>query len=394
MDLAENLKIVNIAHGGWGVARPEGKVFFVAGAIPGDVVNAEVFQSKKNFAKADAVELIEASPSRRKHIWPAADIDRHPKGRPGGADYGHITPAAQLRYKSQILAESMQKFAGITIEENLVKPIGDHDTGWRTRVDLHVGETGVPGPYAERTKNIIKVDTLPLATLAINETEIHKQEFFGAERIRVIDNRGEIRLVIDKQKPSTIIETAGGYEFQLADSGFWQVHKNAAETLFKAVSKLIDDSLFDPRANNHDLYGGVGLLAAAVADKDPETKIISVESDSKAVDYASNNLSFAPHARSVEERADKYLKQTLDNGGRLTGATIVMDPPRVGAGRDTMQNLTAMKPAQIIYVACDPVALARDVEYATQAGYQLAEIKGFDLFPNTHHFEAVARLTL
>ena len=394
MDLAENLRIVNIAHGGWGVARPEGKVFFVAGAIPGDVVNAEVFQSKKNFAKADAVELLEASPSRRKHIWPAADIDKHPKGRPGGADYGHITPAAQLRYKSQILAESMQKFAGITIDEDLVKPIGDHDTGWRTRVDLHVGETGIPGPYAERTKNIIKVDTLPLATLAINETEIHKQEFFGAERIRVIDNRGEIRLVIDKQKPSTIIETAGGYEFQLADSGFWQVHKNAAETLFKAVSELIDDSLFDPRANNHDLYGGVGLLAAAVANKNPDTKIISVESDSKAVDYASNNLSFAPHARSVEDRVDKYLKQTLDNGGKLTGATIVMDPPRVGAGRDTMQNLTAMKPSQIIYVACDPVALARDVEYATQAGYQLAEIKGLDLFPNTHHFEAVARLTL
>ncbi len=394
MDLTENLRIVNIAHGGWGVARPEGKVFFVAGAIPGDVVNAEVFQSKKNFAKADAVELIEASPSRRPHIWPAADIDKHPKGRPGGADYGHITPAAQLRYKSQILAESMQKFAGITIDENLIKPIGDHDTGWRTRVDLHVGEDGFPGPYVERSKNVIKVDSLPLATLAINETEIHKQEFFGAERIRVIDNRGEIRLVIDKQKPSTITETAGGYEFQLADSGFWQVHKNAAETLFKAVSELIDESLFDPKANNHDLYGGVGLLAAAVANKDPETKIVSVESDSKAVDYASNNLSFAPHARSVEDRVDKYLKQTLDNGGKLTGATVVMDPPRVGAGRDTIQNLTAMKPSQIIYVACDPVALARDVEYAKQAGYRLAEIKGFDLFPNTHHFEAVARLTL
>ena len=99
MELVSNLKIVNIAHGGWGVARPEGKVFFVAGAIPGDVVNADVFQSKKSFAKADAVELGEASPSRRAHIWPAADIDKPPGGRPGGADYGHIIPAAQLRYK-------------------------------------------------------------------------------------------------------------------------------------------------------------------------------------------------------------------------------------------------------------------------------------------------------
>lgn len=388
------LQVDNIAHGGWGVARAEGKVVFIAAAIPGDTVIAELFQSKKSFAKADAIELINPSPDRRPHIWAAADIDKHPKGRPGGADYGQITPEAQLRYKSQILAESMQKFAKVTIEQDLVKPIGEHDLGWRTRVDLHVGESGFPGPYAERTKNIIKVDELPLATLAINETEIHKQEFFGSEKIRVIDNKGEIRLVIDRQKPSTITETAGGYEFQLADSGFWQVHKNAAETLFKAVSDLIDDNLFDPKANNHDLYGGVGLLAAAVANKDPETKIVSVESDSKAVDYASNNLSFAPHARSVEDRVDKYLKQTLDNGGKLTGATIVMDPPRVGAGRDTMQNLTAMKPSQIIYVACDPVALARDVEYAMQAGYQLAEIKAFDLFPNTHHFEAVARLTL
>jgi tRNA/tmRNA/rRNA uracil-C5-methylase (TrmA/RlmC/RlmD family) len=164
--------------------------------------------------------------------------------------------------------------------------------------------------------------------------------------------------------------------------------------LFSAVKDLIDDNLFDPRANNHDLYGGVGLLAAAVADKDPATKIISVESDAVAVDYASKNLSFAPHARSVEGRVDKYLKQTRDNGGKLTGATIVMDPPRVGAGRETMENLTAMKPSQIIYVACDPVALARDVDYAIQSGYQLAEISGFDLFPNTHHFEAIARLTL
>ena len=394
MDLVNNLEIVNIAHGGWGVARVEGKVFFVAGAIPGDIVDANVFQSKKNFAKADAVNLIKPSPDRRSHIWPAADIDKDPGFRPGGADYGHISPTAQLRFKSQILAESMQKFAKVSIDENLVKPIADYDLGWRTRVDLHVGENGIPGPYAERSRDVIEVDQLPLATGAINDTEIHKQVFFGASRIRIIDNRGEIRLVIDKQKPSTIIETAGAYEFELDDGGFWQVHKNAAETLFSAVKDLIADNLFDPRANNHDLYGGVGLLAAAVADKDPETKIISVESDSRAVDYASKNLSFAPHARSVEDRVDKYLKQTRENGGKLTGATIVMDPPRVGAGRETMENLTAMKPSQIIYVACDPVALARDVDYAMKAGYQLAEISGFDLFPNTHHFEAIARLTL
>jgi len=149
----------------------------------------------------------------------------------------------------------------------------------------------------------------------------------------------------------------------------------------------------DPRANNHDLYGGVGLLASALLKKDTKAKIISVESDETAVDFASNNLAFAPHARSVESKVDNYLRELTQNA-KLTGATVIMDPPRVGAGRDVMQNLTSMRPAQIIYVACDPVALARDVEFAMQAGYSLQEMKGFDLFPNTHHFEAVARLTL
>ena len=396
MTIAEEIKlqIDNIAHGGWGVARTDGKVVFVSGAIPGDTVLARVFQSKKSFAKADAVELIEPSPDRRAHIWPPADIDKHPKARPGGADYGHITPEAQLRYKSQILSESLQKFAKLTIADDLVKPIGNHDQGWRTRVDLHVGENGIPGPFAERSKNVINVDSLPLATEAINQASIHTQDFFGAERIRVIDNQGEIRLVIDNQKPSTINEIAGGIEFQLADTGFWQVHKNAAETLFAAVSEMLDESLLDPRANNHDLYGGVGLLASALLKKDTEAKIISVESDETAVDFASNNLSFAPHARSVESKVDDYLRELTKNNAKLTDATVIMDPPRVGAGRDVMQNMTSMRPAQIIYVACDPVALARDVEFAMQAGYSLQEIKGFDLFPNTHHFEAVARLTL
>ena len=394
IETAKNLRIVNIAHGGWGVARVEGKVIFVAGAIPGDIVDAEVFQSKKNFAKADATEVIEPSPSRRLHIWPEADISKPVNGRPGGADYGHISYPAQLRYKSQILKESMQKFAKLEIEDGLVMPISDNELGWRTRVDLHVNEQGIVGPYAERSNNVIKVQSLPLATEAINSAGIHKENFAGAKTVRVIDNQGEIRLVIDEQKPSTITEFAQ-FEFKVSDTGFWQVHKNAATTLFDAVSELIDDNLFDPKAENHDLYGGVGLLASAIANKDIEnTKVISVESDAGAVDFASENLSFAPHARSVESKVDNYLKNLVSNSAKLNGATVVMDPPRIGAGRDVMNNLTSMKPAQIIYVACDPVALSRDVEYAMQAGYKLAEIKGYDLFPNTHHFEAVARLTL
>ena len=160
---------------------------------------------------------------------------------------------------------------------------------------------------------------------------------------------------------------------------------------------LIDPALFDPRAANLDLYGGVGLLAAAVGDRFGQaTRITSVESDSRATDHAAENLQEWIGASAVTGRVEHWIgeraKATGLDRSRLAASTIVLDPPRSGAGRAVVDQITSIEPAQVVYVACDPVALARDVAFFAERGYHLEAIRAFDLFPHTHHLETVVRL--
>jgi tRNA/tmRNA/rRNA uracil-C5-methylase (TrmA/RlmC/RlmD family) len=196
----------------------------------------------------------------------------------------------------------------------------------------------------------------------------------------------------------TIVERVGDRDFRLELGGFWQVHVAAAATLSEAVRRAVDDQLFDPAAANLDLYGGVGLLAAAIGDRfGPATHITSVESDERATEHAQENLADWVGASAVTARVDRYLARLTGQASRaerarLQRATVLLDPPRSGAGKEVVRSLAALKPAQLVYVACDPVALSRDVGALTRAGYRLAAVEGFDLFPNTHHVEAVASL--
>jgi tRNA/tmRNA/rRNA uracil-C5-methylase (TrmA/RlmC/RlmD family) len=195
----------------------------------------------------------------------------------------------------------------------------------------------------------------------------------------------------------TVVEVVGDRRFTVDRDGFWQVHRGAAATLTAAVQDLVDAARFDPAAENHDLYGGVGLLAAAVGDRfGPSVRITTVEADARATEHAAANLADWVGARAVTARVDRYLDErsrATDGAARgLHGATVVLDPPRSGAGRAVVDRLAAMRPAQVVYVACDPVALARDVGLFRAHGYELEALRAFDLFPNTHHVEAVARL--
>lgn len=397
------LTVDKIAHGGIAVGRLDGRVVFVSDAIPGETVRARVSDDrKKSFWRADAVEVLQPSEHRREHVWSAAAIDRDPRGRAGGAEFGHIALAHQRELKRQVLAESLQRMAGIE-SDVVVEPLpGDpavNGLGWRTRIRLHVDDQGRLGPMASRSHSVIPVQDVPLATAAVQAATPFAERFVGLGTLDVIaPTTSDPRLVIGEQKPTVIRELVGEREFQLDDTGFWQVHRSAPVALTRAVQEAIDPALFDPRAENLDLYGGVGLLAAAVADRfGAETRITSVESDERATDHASENLAEWLGASAETGRVDRWLRD-LDAGAsaadreRLAAATIVLDPPRSGAGSDVMTVLGRLAPAQLVYVACDPVALARDVALAAEAGYRLARIRAFDLFPHTHHVEAVATL--
>jgi len=396
------LEVTNVAHGGISVARHDGRVIFVSDAIPGEKVLAEITEdSKKSFWRADTVSVLRPSEHRQAHIWGAASVDRAPADRAGGAEFGHIEIGHQRELKRQVLADSLKRMAGIESDVTVEALPGNADgTGWRTRLRLHVDETGRPGPFAARSHRVIEVEDLPLATPVVAAAAPLNDRFVGEENIEVLETSGGgARLIIGKQKPIVIREMVGEREFQLNDGGFWQVHSAAALTLTEAVQAAISDDLFDPKAYNLDLYGGVGLLAAAVGDKyGSGVRITSVESDTAATEHAGANLSDWVGASAVTARVERWVNTlgasaSASEKERLRKATIVLDPPRAGAGRHVVQALAALEPAQLVYVACDPVAFARDVAFFAEHGYTLSSLRAFDLFPNTHHVEAVGTLT-
>lgn len=381
------------------VARHEGRVVFVSDAIPGETVRAVITDdSKAKFWRADTVEVLSASEHRRDHVWSAASIDREPAERAGGAEFGHISLEHQRELKRRVLDDALQRMAGLTtgvVVEAL--PGAPDGTGWRTRVRLHVAEDGTIGPFAARSHRVIPVKDLPLATAAVAAAAPlgSRVDTAAGPHIDIVGTSGGDVLVLPPDATSrTITETVGERAFQLDVRGFWQVHENAAQLLTNAVRAAIDPALFDPRAQNLDLYGGVGLLAAAVGDQfGPGTRITTVESDATATDFAAHNLAEWAGAEAVTARVDRYLSRLRPgDGGHHRGATAILDPPRSGAGKAVVNRIAELGPAQVVYVACDPVALARDLAQFEAKGYRLTSIRAFDLFPHTHHVEAVASL--
>jgi tRNA/tmRNA/rRNA uracil-C5-methylase (TrmA/RlmC/RlmD family) len=398
------IEVTNVAHGGVAVARHDGRVIFVSDAIPGETVLAKITDdSKKSFWRAETVGVISESEHRQPHIWSAASIDRAPENRAGGAEFGHIAIAHQRELKRQVLADSLKRMAGVDTDVTVAALPGNEDgTGWRTRLRLHVAEDGTPGPYAARSHRVIPVTNVPLSTPEVAAVAPLNEKFPGAQHVDVVvpsvGNAFVLTASADRPKAQRIVERVGDREFRLDVHGFWQVHRHAAETLSSAVQDAIDPARLDPRAANLDLYGGVGLLAAAVGDRfGNHVRITTVESDALATEHAGHNLSEWVGAAAVTARVENFLRQlrstaTAGERSRLAAGTVILDPPRAGAGKAVVAELLELDPAQIVYVACDPVALARDVALFGSGGFELTRLRAFDLFPNTHHVEAVATL--
>ncbi|MFC4138855.1 MULTISPECIES: class I SAM-dependent RNA methyltransferase [unclassified Microbacterium] len=399
-----DLDITGFAHGGTAIARHEGRVVFVADAIPGERVRVRVADaSKPSFWRADAVEVLEASPHRVPHIWPEADISRDPADRVGGADLGHIELGHQRVLKRQVLQEALDKFAGAGLNAPEVAGLDDSDgTGWRTRMTLHVDDAGRVGPYAARSHRVIEVGSLPLARPELAEAAGALVGTPSAGRIVFVepaDGRARVLPRPDRptrsrrgarahrREPEVIVEKVGSREFRLDVDGFWQVHPLAAATLDAEVRAALEGRV-DPDATHFDLYGGVGLFAAALADLGA-TDVVTVESDARATAHAEQNL--APlDVHAVTARVDRFLAS--GPAGSRAG-TIVLDPPRAGAGKAVVEAVHGLDPEAIVYVACDPVALARDLGTFRALGWEADSLRAFDLFPHSHHFETVVRLT-
>ena len=393
LDQVLELEIEKVAHGGIFVARHEGRVVFVSHTAPGEKVKAKVFEDKGgSFCRAETLEVLSPSKNRVSHIWKEAD-----RLGAGGAEFGHLALDYQRSLKTDVLEESLSRMAGISQRVQVLPVPGDDTTnglGYRTRVQLHVSAEGVAGPYQERTHNVVPVKSLPLAVTEINELGIHLKNWQDVKRIEIATaSTGGVQWFIDKKLKGEkkLTERAVGRSFRISSGGFWQVHRGAAELLATEVIELSDG--LDPEANNLDLYGGVGLFSGALATKyGKKLNITTVESSKVATSDASANLVDLAKHKAVAAPVEGFLRLQIKQGLQLAGATVILDPPRAGAGKTVVDQLVFLEPKKILYVACDPVSLARDLKAFLGSGYRLEQIRSYDLFPHTHHFETIASL--
>lgn len=414
-----------VAHGGHCVARHDGRVLFVRHALPGERVVAQVTEGTtgSRFLRADAVEVLEPSKDRVTPPCPFAG-----PGRCGGCDWQHASPGAQRKLKVQVLTEQLERLAGLTPGDagwdGSVEPApGDkvpagQVPAWRTRVQFTVDRaTGRAGLRRHRSHEVEVVDRCLIAAPGVEELGVEAREWPQIASVDVVAAVGSSdrqviltpvpggRLpLVELDRPVAVAriderdlfhrvhgrtfvrERAAGRTWRVGNGGFWQIHPAAADILVGAV---LDGLAPRPGENALDLYCGVGLFAGALAERlGDHGAVLGIESSKQAVLDARHNLADLENVRIECDKVEKLLPRT----GITSTDLIVLDPPRSGAGRETVRHLAGLGARRIAYVACDPAALARDLAFFRDAGYRPVSLRAFDLFPMTHHFECVAIL--
>ncbi len=429
------LVVGQVAHGGFCVARAGGRVVFVRHALPGERVRAQVTDdSHDRYWRADAVDILVPSPQRV-----AAPCPHAGPGACGGCDWQHADLAAQRRGKAEVIAEALRRFGGLdAVADPEAHPVsvapaapagrqgepgarrgpvrvvveavpvggrgsrgdrpggdGDDGLGWRTRMRFAVTAQGEIGLRASRSHAVVAVPDCRIAHPLVAGA-LAGRRFPGAEAVEVAasPSTGQVAVAVypAAAAPGEVVETVGERRFQLGPDVFWQVHPGAPEVLVAAVRDALR-----PRAGETvlDLYSGAGLFAAFLAvDVGPGGRVVAMESDVAAVAAAAGSLADLPQVSLRSLRVTPATVRGVVGSGSTAGRvdTAVLDPPRTGAGPAVMAALLAHHPRAVAYVACDPVALGRDLAAASAAGYELVSLRAFDLFTMTAHVECVALL--
>lgn len=392
------VEVGDVAHGGHCVARHDGRVVFVRHALPGEQVVARVTDggTTSRFLRADAVRIVQASPERRE-----APCRFSGPGACGGCDWQHTSAAFGRELKTRVVREQLRRLAGIDWPGVVEQVPGDEDgLRWRTRVEFSVSPDRRLGLRKHRSHDIVPVDDCLIAVPEIAATGLLEEpaepDATGVDVAVAAD--GEVVAVDlpvrDSGIPNLVERVApnglSARGFRVSARGFWQVHPGAAATF---VGAALDGLQPKPGERALDLYAGVGVFTAFLAEAvGPEGLVLGLEGDSRAVRDAGPNIAGFGHA--TLERADighdgwgSVVDETLDRVD-----LVVLDPPRSGAGRAVVRDVLARRPRRAAYIACDPAALARDLAYAAESGYEVVSLRAFDAFPMTHHIECVAIL--
>jgi tRNA/tmRNA/rRNA uracil-C5-methylase (TrmA/RlmC/RlmD family) len=267
------LKIEKVAHGGVFVARPEGKVVLVESVLPGEVVEAEIIAEMSSFLRAISIRIIEASPSRQRHIWEDAE-----RGA-GGVDFGHIQLEHQRELKTQVLQEALKRFGQVE-SEVFVEPVDDTDgLHYRTRIQIHYDSRARASVKKVRSDELIPIRSCPVAEKALEDLALRNPSKYSNTRTSfAVDSFG--KLVDSDQTPGQLSQAVGERLFELSAKSFCQSHRLAPANLAGEVQRLLAKHEVNEVL---DLYSAVGLFAAATAAVLPKVSVRAIELSKQAV---------------------------------------------------------------------------------------------------------------
>ncbi len=321
----------------------------------------------------------------------------------GGCDFQHVSPAGQRALLTSVVREQLERLAGLSWD-GAVEAVEPVDLGWRTRVAFAVDESGRAGLRRHRSHDVVPIEECLIAHPDLPQVLDRTWDSESVEAI--VSSTGERLLVTDATIPDDVESAVDGVvavdgtvrggrgalteevhdtAMRVSGSGFWQVHPAAAGTLVDAVLAAAEVRSGETVV---DLYAGVGLFTSFLADAVGEQgTVVSVEADHDAARDARRNLHDRPQVRLV----GATVERALESGPFGSADVVVLDPPRTGAKR-VVEGIAALTPRCVVYVACDPAALARDLATFSDLGYRLDALRAFALFPMTHHVECVALL--
>ena len=407
------LDIEKPAAGGRMLARHHGQVVLVWGAIPGERVSAQVERVGKGVIYADTAEVLSPSPDRRSDVgdW-----------RCGGNVLAFVAYSRQLRLKGQIIQDALARIGRMPLTAP-PEVIGSPERGYRMRARLHVAD-GQVGFYREGTHALCRIgQTRQLADatndwIANVEQVIRRESLRGLAAIELSENiTGDQRgchlevhagadvapfkalsdglvglsasradrngIAVLSGKP-VITDTVKAVRFQREVRAFFQGNRFLVERLVEHVTAHVADG---PLV---DLYAGVGLFGLSAAAS-RATNVIVVEGDPvSGADLKANAEPFGDRVRVEQQSVERFVASVRHGKDDLSGVTIIVDPPRTGMTREALAGVIGLQPARIVYVSCDVATFARDTRTLVDAGYELNEVTGVDLFPNTAHVETIS----
>lgn len=382
------LTIDSLTNLGAGVGRIDGWVVFVPFSLPGEVVKARVFRNDKSFSQADLVEVLVPSPDR---VTPGCPLF----GECGGCQYQHLSYEKQLAWKTRQVGELMKHMAAISFPVNDCLA-SEQIWNYRSKITPHFekakdGDLGPIGFLAfGRRSQLIDVPQCPIAMDVINRELPAIRE--GLRKRANSFKRGATVLLratgdrVETDFRAVATEQVGDLKFQFLAGDFFQNNPFILPAFTGYVAK---QAAAGGAKFLVDAYCGSGLFSLTLA-KDFE-KVAGVEVSETSCEWARKNAAAnqITNATFLTASAEAIFDQIAFPAAETA---VVIDPPRKGCTPEFIEQLVKFGPSRVVYVSCDPATQVRDLKQLSEAGYQLADVQPFDLFPHTRHLECVMTL--